>query len=219
MTTTPWSPWSPWSPLKLLNSLDLVSKARPGASQPSGRRGSLDPEECGEYQRRSAEDLRKAILSPLLPSSQTGRQPDAVIRATLNHSALPGWCALRACARVVRVTVDAHITRTFKNFVYNEHWFQRLGLLLVSSWVLRFETRSLLPRGGRTATFLVFPWRSACAASCRARLTGTSFHTWHHGLRLAFCTETWQAVGSQGSWESPGRRVAGQSTRCRRLPR
>jgi len=98
--------------------------ARPGASQPSGRRGSLDPEECGEYQRRSAEDLRKAILSPLLPSSQTGRQPDAVIRATLNHSALPGWCALRACARVVRVTVDAHITRTFKNFVYNEHWFQ-----------------------------------------------------------------------------------------------
>lgn len=100
--------------------------ARPGASQSSGRRrGSLDPDECGEYQlRRSAEDLRKAILSPLLPSSQTGRQPDAVIRATLNHSALPGWSALRACARVVRVTVDAHITRTFKNFVYNEHWFQ-----------------------------------------------------------------------------------------------
>ena len=117
-----------------LNSRDLVSKARPGASQSSGRRrGSLDPDECGEYQlRRSAEDLRKAILSPLLPSSQTGRQPDAVIRATLNHSALPGWSALRACARVVRVTVDAHITRTFKNFVYNEHWFQRLGLLLAS---------------------------------------------------------------------------------------
>ena len=104
------------------------------------RRGSAapaDPDDdyaaYGEYQVRwSAADQRKAIQSPLLPSSQTGR-PDAVIRATLNHSALPGWCALRAAARVVRVTVDAHVTRTFKNFVYNDYWFQQPGFVRLSS--------------------------------------------------------------------------------------
>ena len=107
------------------------SEALPDASQPSGRRRGFAEaaNEYGQYQLRwSAEDQRKAIQSPLLPSSQTGRQPDAVIRSALNHSALPGWCALRACARVLRVTVDAHVARTFKNFIYNDSWFQRLGL-------------------------------------------------------------------------------------------
>eukprot|EP00931_Biecheleriopsis_adriatica_P104135 TRINITY_DN7886_c0_g2_i1.p1 TRINITY_DN7886_c0_g2~~TRINITY_DN7886_c0_g2_i1.p1 ORF type:complete len:804 (+),score=147.66 TRINITY_DN7886_c0_g2_i1:33-2414(+) len=73
---------------------------------------------------RAAKDGPSCAGSPLLPSSQIGGQPGAVICATLQHSALPDWCALRACARVVRTTVDAELALTFNDFVYSDHLFQ-----------------------------------------------------------------------------------------------